>query len=59
MDKSRAMEIKEAANLINVTFNGDPIYIQDIDEQSGMAQVYSLENPEDQRKVSINDLQES
>lgn len=59
MDANRAKEIKESPDLINVTFNGDPVYIQQIIDQGETAQVYSLENPDNKRKVSINDLQES
>lgn len=59
MDKQRAKEIKESLDLINVTYQGDPVYIQRIDEQNDTAFVYSLQNPENKHQVSINQLQES
>ncbi|WP_077622816.1 H-type small acid-soluble spore protein [Sediminibacillus massiliensis] len=59
MDKQRAMEIKESPDLINVTHHGDPIYIQRIDDQSGTAHVYSLQDPDNRQQVSIDELQEN
>lgn len=58
MDKQRAKEITDSPSLINVTYNGDPVYIQRVDEQNGMAHIYSLQNPDNQQQVSVNDLQE-
>jgi len=58
MDKQRAKEIRESENLINVTYNGDPIYIQNVNENNETASVYELENPQKQHQVSVEELQE-
>ncbi|MFC2946888.1 H-type small acid-soluble spore protein [Virgibacillus sediminis] len=58
MDKQRAKEIRQSENLINVTFRGNPIYIQNIDEQNETANVYMLENPQETHRVSLGELQE-
>jgi len=58
MDKQRAKEIRESENLINVTYHGDPIYIQNVNENNETANVYELENPQKQHEVSVDDLTE-
>ncbi|WP_053220194.1 H-type small acid-soluble spore protein [Virgibacillus senegalensis] len=59
MDHQRAKAIKQAPDLIKVTYQGEPVYIQQIDEQNGTAQVYALEDPANQQDVPIDQLQES
>lgn len=59
MNKQRAKEIRESENLINVTYNGDPIYIQNVNENNETADVYELENPQKHHQVSIDELEES
>ncbi|MDQ0298485.1 small acid-soluble spore protein H (minor) [Salibacterium salarium] len=58
MDTKRAKDILASEHLINVTYQGDPIYIQDVDEQNNAAKVYELENPQQKHHVSVHELQE-
>lgn len=58
MNTQRAKEIAESPVMCNVTFNGNRIYIQNVDEEQGLARIYSLEDPEDEKEVSIGDLME-
>ncbi|SDL92411.1 H-type small acid-soluble spore protein [Sediminibacillus halophilus] len=59
MESQRAKAIRQSQDLIKVTYQGNPVYIQEVDEQNGTAQVYALENPESKQQVSIEQLHES
>ncbi|QTM98868.1 H-type small acid-soluble spore protein [Sediminibacillus dalangtanensis] len=59
MESQRAKAIRQSQDLIKVTYQGNPVYIQEIDEQNGTAQVYVLEDPSRQQNVAIEQLQES
>ncbi|MEH7454845.1 H-type small acid-soluble spore protein [Gottfriedia acidiceleris] len=56
MDKQRAKEIAASSVMANVTYNGAPIYIQNVDDANETASVYILGQPEDVKEVSLNTL---
>ena len=56
MDKRRAKEIASSPVMINVTHNGMPIYIENIDENSGTANIYPINQPNNKQEVSITNL---
>ena len=58
MDKQRAKEITESPIMVNVTYNGVPIYIQQVDEQNNTAKIYPLDHPENHQQVSLTGLKE-
>jgi small acid-soluble spore protein H (minor) len=58
MDLSRAQEISRSPNMIHVTYNGEPIYIQHINEQRETARIYPLNHPDDEKEVPVTHLQE-
>ncbi|MCA0982897.1 small acid-soluble spore protein H [Halobacillus yeomjeoni] len=58
MNKNRAQEICTSPKMANVVFNGQPIYIQNVDEQNGTARIYPLGQPEREQTVSLNELEE-
>ncbi|SEA05188.1 small acid-soluble spore protein H (minor) [Thalassobacillus cyri] len=58
MQTHRAKEITEAPNMIDVTYNGVPIYIQHVDEKNETARIYPLDNPEEEMEVGLRGLQE-
>ncbi|GAF64640.1 acid-soluble spore protein H [Bacillus sp. TS-2] len=58
MNIMRAKEIAESPIMANVTYDGTPIYIQHVNEGSKTARVYSLENPDNELEVSLNNLME-
>lgn len=58
MNKQRAQEIAASSVMANVTYNGTPIYIQDVDEKNETARIYPLDQPENEQEVSLNNLLE-
>lgn len=58
MDKQRAIDISESPNLKHVTFQGEPVYIQHVDEQNNLARIYLLDEPEKEFDVHIQQLYE-
>lgn len=58
MDKQRAQQIIDSPDTIRVTYDGVPIYIQHVDEQSDMARIYPLNDPEMERSVPVTQLNE-
>ncbi|RSD29191.1 H-type small acid-soluble spore protein [Mesobacillus subterraneus] len=56
MNVGRAKEIVESAEMFNVTYEGEPIIIQHVDEKSKMARVYSKADPERERDVPVLNL---
>jgi small acid-soluble spore protein H (minor) len=59
MDMNRAQQIIDAPGKINVTLNGQSVWIDSVDASSGMANVHPEQNPQDTQKVSVNQLQEA
>jgi small acid-soluble spore protein H (minor) len=58
MDMHRAQEIVASPNMINVTYNGVPIYIQTIDEKRETARVYPLDEPNKEQEIPLSSLKE-
>jgi small acid-soluble spore protein H (minor) len=58
MNKQRAQEIADSAVMANVTYEGIPIYIQNVDEENETARIYPLENPDNEQEVPVNSLVE-
>jgi small acid-soluble spore protein H (minor) len=58
MNTQRAKEIASSPVMANVTYNGVPIYIEQVDEENGTATIYPLDQPENKQKVSVSSLKE-
>lgn len=58
MNNKRAREIMESPETINVTYNGEMIYIQNVDDTNDTARVYPLNNPEAEQDVPLRMLKE-
>lgn len=58
MNVQRAKEISESMETVNVTFQGMPVMIQHIDEQSETARIYDATNPSRELTVPVNSLEE-
>lgn len=56
MDKQRAQEIAASPVMANVTYQGKQIYIQHVDDQSGRAHIFPLDQPEQVQEVSVEEL---
>ncbi|GED55292.1 small acid-soluble spore protein H [Brevibacillus borstelensis] len=58
MNKQRAKEIAASPVMANVTLNKVPVYIQHVDEETEMARVYPLDEPEREQSVPVDSLVE-
>lgn len=58
MDQQRAKEIAASSVMANVTFDGQQIYIEKVDEQNGTATIYPLAQPEQKQNVLVDYLVE-
>lgn len=56
MNIGRAMEIVESADIINVTYEGESVIIQHVDEKTKMARIYSKTEPDLERDVPVLNL---
>ncbi|WP_338452616.1 small acid-soluble spore protein H [Niallia oryzisoli] len=56
MNVQRAQEISSSPIMANVTYNGESIYIEQVDEQNGKATIHSLEEPNNKQSVSVTSL---
>ena len=58
MNAQRAQEISSSPIMANVTYNGESIYIEHVDEQNGIATIHSLNEPNNKQSVSVTSLNE-
>lgn len=58
MDMTRAKQIFESKDTIGVKLDGDPVWIEKVDEANGVATVTVGNNPVNTRTVSVTQLQE-
>lgn len=58
MDPKRAKDIISSPNMINVTYHGTPVYLENVNESSGTASVHPLNQPEKKQVVPLANLVE-
>ncbi|MFS0723882.1 H-type small acid-soluble spore protein [Paenibacillus sp. 1P07SE] len=58
MNTTRALEIYHAKETIGVQLNGEPVWIEHVDEANGMATVQVGTRPTDTQTVSVEVLTE-
>ncbi|RBW68459.1 small acid-soluble spore protein H [Bacillus taeanensis] len=58
MNAQRAQEIASSSAMANVTYNGQRIYIEHVDQQNETATIHDLDNPNNKQSVSVSSLQE-
>ncbi|MED3561650.1 H-type small acid-soluble spore protein [Bacillus xiapuensis] len=56
MNIGRAKEIAESADIIQVSYEGNLVIIQHVDEATKMARIYSRNNPDEERDVPVLNL---
>lgn len=52
----RAIEILESVEVHNVSYEGNPVIIQHVDENTKMARIYSRSNPSEEKDVPVLNL---
>lgn len=58
MDRRRAKAITSSPNMTHVTYNGISIYIENVDEETGIAEIYPLDQPSNKLEVPVTSLVE-
>jgi small acid-soluble spore protein H (minor) len=58
MNVGRAKEISQLAEMVNVQYLGECIYIQSVNEDQGTARIFPLNNPESEKDVPVDRLME-
>jgi small acid-soluble spore protein H (minor) len=58
MDSKRAQEIASSPTMANVTYNGQSIYIEHVDQQNGTATIHPLDDPNTKQSISVTSLEE-
>lgn len=56
MDIERAKEIANSSIWADVSFNGEPIYIEGVNETRKSASIHFLDNPKKTQEVSLDSL---
>jgi small acid-soluble spore protein H (minor) len=58
MDARRAQEITTSPEMVEVTYNGQNVYIEHVDQSNGTATIHPLDNPNSKESVPVNSLME-
>jgi small acid-soluble spore protein H (minor) len=58
MEKERAQEIVDSIEMVQVTYRGIPVYIQEIHDQKNTATVFPLDQMNDEQTVELQGLYE-
>lgn len=58
INKLRAKEIAASPEMVHVTCNGVPIYIQHVDDDNNSARIFPLDEREKEQVVSLDMLTE-
>lgn len=56
MNAKRIQEIIDAPNMINVNYNGIPVYLKEVDENKNIATVFPLDEMENVQEVDVEGL---
>lgn len=56
MEAERAQEIMMIPEMVHVTYNGEKIYIEHVDQSENLATIHPLQNPEEKQSVPIDQL---
>ncbi|MBT2759480.1 H-type small acid-soluble spore protein [Mesobacillus foraminis] len=56
MNAGRAKEILESMEMVQVSYQGEPIIIQRVDERTKMARVFFRKNPREEMNVPTLNL---
>ncbi|MDG5790067.1 H-type small acid-soluble spore protein [Evansella sp. AB-P1] len=56
MDSQRAQEIVDSPTMINVSYHGVPVYIQEVNTNKETARIFPLDEMENEQEVDINGL---
>lgn len=58
MNQNRAKKIVSSPTMVDVSYNGTPIYIDSVNSIKGTATIHPLEQPGDRQEVLLTNLVE-
>ena len=58
MDAKRAQEISSSQSMVSVSYNGDSVYIEHVDQSNGQVTIHPLKDPSSKQSVSVTELAE-
>lgn len=58
MEIERAKQIVQSPEKITVLYQGEPVWIEMVDENTEKAQVHAETNPKDRKTIPVWDLEE-
>ncbi len=56
MDAQRAQDIINSPDMVNVSFNGSLVYLEQVDQERDLATVHPLNDPNSKQSVPVNKL---
>ncbi|MCE4047865.1 MULTISPECIES: H-type small acid-soluble spore protein [Bacillaceae] len=56
MNVGRAIEIMNAGEIVHVSYKGEQIFIQNVDEDARTARIYTKNNPDQELEVDVLQL---
>ncbi|HEO8418308.1 H-type small acid-soluble spore protein [Niallia sp. FSL W8-0635] len=56
MNIGRAIEIMNAADIVDVSYQGEKVIIQNVDEETKKARIYTKANPDHELDVDVYQL---
>ncbi len=56
MDARRAQEIASSPEMVNVTYNGQNVYIEHVDQSNGIATIHLVDKPDKKESISVDTL---
>lgn len=59
MNEKRAREIAVSREMAHVTYNGDPVYIENVNTVKDTASIHLLDHPEHSQEVHLTQLVEA
>lgn len=59
MDRNRAKEIASSLEMLHVTYNDQPIYIESVNPNKDTASIHSLKRPNSSQEVQLTQLVET
>jgi small acid-soluble spore protein H (minor) len=58
MNERRALEIADSLKMVDVTYNGRPVYIEEVNTSRDTASIHYLNQPEYSQEVHLTQLVE-
>lgn len=58
MDKKRASEIAHLPEMAHVTYNEEPVYIENVNPNKDMCSIHTLSHPANSQEVHVTQLVE-